>query len=71
MTDKYKGHRPVALNPESMFVVLSSIPYIQAFDPIAIAYFFLIIIIALFNIKSATDFFKPNLNGLKTYISNG
>ena len=41
MAGKDKIHRSAALNTEATFLVLSSIPSLQAFDPIVIASFFL------------------------------
>ena len=71
MAGKDKGHRPAALNPEAIFVVLSSIPSLQVFDPIVIASFFEIIVIAFSNMKPETHFLNTDLNGLKTVISYG
>ena len=52
MTVKDKGHKPVALNLEAIFVVLDWITYLQYFEPTVIAYFSVIVAIAFSNINS-------------------
>ena len=56
MIGKDKIHRPAALNPEEISVVLSSIHSLEDFDAIVIAYFFEIVVIAFSNVKSKTYF---------------
>ena len=65
MAVKDEGHRPDALNREEIFVVLSSIISLQNFDPIVIAYFFEILLIAFSNMRYETHFFNTDLNSLK------
>ena len=71
MVVKDKGHRPAALNPEATFIVLYRITSLQYFDPIVIAYFFVIVVIAFSNTKPETNVFNTNFYGLKTAISYG
>ena len=59
MEGKYKGQRPAALHPEAMYVVLSRITSLQAFEPKVIAFCFMIVEISFSNIKSETQFLHP------------
>ena len=68
---KDKDHRPASINKGAIFIVLSSIPSLQAFDPIVIASFFEIVVIFFSNMESETHFKNTDLNGLKTATSNG
>ena len=65
MGGKDKCHIPADLNIEAIFAVLSSIPSLQAFDPIVIAYFLEIVVIAFSNMKFKTHFINADFNGLK------
>ena len=71
MTGKGKGHRHNDLNPEAIFVVSAIIPSLQAFDPIVITSFFVVVVTAFSNMNSETQCFNPNLNGSKIAIPNG
>ena len=69
MVGKEKFHRRASLNTELIFVVLDSLPSLQAFESIAIAYFSVIVLITFYNMSSETQCFNTNLNGLKnSYI---
>ena len=56
MAVKYKGHRTAALNLEPIFVVLDWITSLQDFEPKVIAYIFVIVAIAFYNINDEEKF---------------
>ena len=54
-----------------MFAVLSSIPYLQDFEPIVIESFFEIIVTSFSSMKYETYVFNTRLTGFKKAITNG
>ena len=63
MVGKDKGHRPAAVNLESIFIVLDRLTSLQDFEPTVIAYFFVIAEISFSNINSETKKLNTEFNG--------